>query len=207
MSSTLAHGLNYIASQQIKQIIQGFKNDDDDNLYTSVSYPLIYTKNNYDNKQTSPFVMVSPVTSTNGATLGSQYTYGQFTDLDKNPDIQKKITKYFLYKIRDKWLLNELRSLLVFVKLTDGNPALINNMNDYKPELVDKDSAENIEKRIKYLSEILINFKIVKHVLKKIVSDNQIRWTQLNRQKGTVKKIFKKYFYSKLEDAVLSASK
>jgi hypothetical protein len=201
MASTLAHGLNYIATQQIKQIIKEFKTDDDD-LYSTVSYPLIYTDNQPNVKQTSPFVMINPV-----GTTSTQYTYGRYTDLDKDKTILKTISKYFLYKILDKWLYQDFRTMLAFVKITDGKPSLIRTMSDYKPETINSDSVENIEKRIDYLEKILINRKLVKHVLKKIVNENQIKWTQLNKHKSTIKKVFKKYLHSKLEEAVKSASK
>jgi hypothetical protein len=204
MASTLAHGLNYIATQQIKQIIKEFKTDDED-LYSTVSYPLIYANTNTSMpnvKKTSPFVMVNPV-----GTTGTQYTYGRFTDLNKDKTILKTISKYFLYKILDKWLYQDFRSLLAFVKITDGKPSLIRSMNDYKPDQINSDSVENIERRIDYLGKILINRKVVKHVLKKIVNDNQIQWTQLNKHKSLIKKVFKKYLHSKLESAIKSASK
>jgi hypothetical protein len=206
MASTLAHGLNYIATQQLKQIIKDFKSDNDDDLYNTVSYPLIYANTNVNMKKTSPFVMASPI-GTSVGNLGTQYTYGRYTDLNKDHTIQKTISKYFLYKILDKWLYQDLRSILAFVKISDNKPSLIRSMNEYKPDTINSDSVENIEKRIDYLEKILINRKLVKHVLKKIVNENDIQWTQLNKNKSIIKKIFKKYLQSKLEDAVSSASK
>ena len=208
MASTLAHGLNYIATQQLKQIIQDFKSDDD--LYSSVSYPLIYANSNLNSnlKTTSPFVMVSSVGTGNSlGTLGNQYSYGRYTDLNKDKTIQKTVSKYYLSKILNNWLYQEFRPILAFVKISDGKPSLIRSMNEYKLDIINSDSAENIEKRIDYLENILINRQLVKHVLKKIVNDNDIQWTQLSKNKSTVKKIFKKYLQSKLEDAVKSASK
>jgi hypothetical protein len=208
MASTLAHGLNYIATQQLKQIIQDFKSDDD--LYSSVSYPLIYANSNLNSnlKTTSPFVMVSSVGTGNSlGTLGNQYSYGRYTDLNKDKTIQKTVSKYFLSKILNNWLHQDFRQILAFVKISEGKPSLIRSMNEYKLDIINSDSAENIEKRIDYLENILINRQLVKHVLKKIVNENDIQWTQLNKNKSTVKKIFKKYLQSKLEDAVKSASK
>ena len=127
--------------------------------------------------------------------------------MNKDKSIIKSISKYFLYKILDKWLYQDFRSILAFVKIIDGKPSLIRSMNDYKPETINSDSVENIEKRIDYLEKILINRKLVKHVLKKVVNENQIQWTQLNKHKSTIKKVFKKYLNSKLEEAVKSASK
>lgn len=201
MASTLAYGLNYVANQQIKKIIEDFKSDNnDDNLYTSVSYPLFYSPNEI--KKTSPYLMVNPV-----GTSGVQYTYGRYTDLNKDKAVQKKITKYFLYKILDKWLHNDFRSILAFVKITDNKPSLIRSMTEYNPESLASDSVENIEKRIDYLEKILINRKLVKHVLKKIISENEIEWISLNKYKSMIKKVLKKYIHSKLEEAIRSSSK
>lgn len=201
MASTLAYGLSYVANQQFKKLINDLKHDDnDDSIYTSVSIPLIYTKE--DLKKTSPFVSATPI-----GTTGVQYTYGRFTDLNKDKSVQKKITKYFLYKILDKWLYNDFRSILAYVKISDGKPALIRSMTDYKPDSISSDSVENIEKRIDYLEKILINKKLVKHVLKKVISENEVEWVQLNKHKLLIKKILKKYINNKLEDAIKSASK
>lgn len=199
MSSTLAYGLNYVANQQIKQIIEDLKSDNSDYLYTPVSLPLFFSKEEL--KKTSPYVAVTPV-----GTSGVQYTYGRFTDLNKDKAVQKKITKYFLYKILDKWLYNEFKQILAFVKITDGKPSLIRSMTEFKPDTVNSDSVENIEKRIDYLEKILIDKKLVKHVLKKIIHENQIEWVNLNKNKNLIKKILRKYIHSKLEQAVNSAS-
>lgn len=196
MASTLAHGLNYIANQQIKKLIHDLSSDDNTS-YTSVVFPIVDT--NVNLKKTSPFLNVTTVGNT-----GVQYSYGTYTDLNKNKGIQKKITKYFLYKILDKWLYNEFRSILAFIKITDGKPSLIRSMNEYNSNSVDTESAENIEKRIDYLEKILINKKLVKHVLKKIMSENNIEWINLNKNKSIIKKIFKKYIREKLESAVNS---
>jgi len=199
MASTLAYGLNYVANQQIKQIIEDLKSDKTDDLYTPISLPLFYSKEQL--KQTSPYVAVTPV-----GTSSVQYTYGRFTDLNKDKSVQKKITKYFLYKILDKWLYNDFKPILGFVKIADGKPSLIRSMTDYKPETINSDSVENIEKRIEYLEKILINKKLVRHVLKKIISENQIEWINLNKHKGMIKKILRKYIHSKLEQAINSSS-
>jgi hypothetical protein len=146
--------------------------------------------------------MVSPV-----GNVGTQVTYGKYTDLDKDKSVLKTITKYFLFKILDKWLYREFRPLLGFVKITDGTPSLIRNMSDYKPDSVNSDSVENVEKRIDYLEKVLINRKLVAHVLKKIVNENNIRWTQLNKHKSLIKKILKKYLHSKLQEAIEKSSR
>ena len=201
MASTLAYGLNYVANQQLKSLINDLKNEDhDENFYTSVSLPLVYTKEQL--KTTSPYVAVTPIGTTN-----FQYTYGRYSDLNKDKTVQKKITKYFLYKILDKWLYNEFRDILAYVKFENGKPLLIRSMSDFHPENINSDSVENIEKRIEYLEKIFINSKLVKHVLKKVLRENDIEWVQLNKHKSLVKQILRKYINSKLKEAINSTSK
>jgi hypothetical protein len=195
MNSTLTHGLNFIATQQIKQIINNLNSNSDN--YSTIVLPYVYTKKEI--KETSPFITVTPVNNTT-----VQYNYGRYSDLNKNKSVQKKIIKYFLYKILDKWIYNEYKSILGFIKLDNGNPVLIRSMSDYKPENVSNDSAENIEKRINYLEKIIINSKLVKHVLKKIITENNVQWIQLNKHKSMIKKVLKKYIVAKLEQAIKS---
>lgn len=199
MSSTLSKGLTYIATQQLKQFVEQLNSDDDTN--SSVVYPLIYSSDVVKTKNTSPFLMVNPVGNT-----GVQYTYGRFTDLNKDKRIIKQITKYFMYKILDKWIYNDFKNLLKYVKFIDGNPALIRDASELKSELVSSETSNDVEQKIDYLSKILINKKVIKHILKKIVNENNIQWTQLGKNKSSVKKIIRKYLQSKLEDAVKSVS-
>lgn len=196
MASTLSLGLDFLAKQEIKKIMSDLETDND--LYNPVTYPLIYTQADMINvKQSSPFVMVQPINN-----FASKVTYGQYQDLDKDDRIQKTITKYYLYKILDKWLYKELKSLLAFIKIEDGKPKLIRSMSEYDEKSLDNDSLENIEAKIDYMEKILIDRKLVKHVLKKIVSENEIHWYHLNNNEDKIKKIFNSYLKSKLEEAI-----
>jgi len=200
MNSTLAFGLNYIAKEQIKKLIKDLNSDpnsDNNTLYTSVALPMVYTKEQL--KTTSPFVSAVPV-----GNYGVRYNYGRFADLNKNKNIQKQIIKYYLYKILDKWFYHDFRDILGYVKIVDGKASLIRSLNDYNPSTLASDSVENIEKRIDYLEQILVNKKLVKHVLKKIILENELEWVSLNKHQSLIKKVLQKYINSKLETAIKS---
>ena len=201
MASTLSLGLDFIAKEQIKQILNDLNSDKD--LYKQVNYPLIYTNSDVVNyKNSSPFALVTPLSN-----YATKVVYGSYQDLDKDESIQKVVSKHYLYKILDKWLYKDLRSLLAFVKIADGKPQLIRSMSEYNPESTESDSVENIEKKVEYMEHILIDKKLVKHVLKKIVAENDVHWYHLNKHEDMIKKIFKKYISSKLEEAIKGYSK
>ena len=73
---------------------------------------------------------------------------------------------------------------------------------DFRPENISNESVENIEKRIAYIEHILLNKKLVRHVLKKIVKEHNIHWYHLNKHSELVKKTFYKYIKSKLSEAI-----
>jgi hypothetical protein len=193
MASTMAIGLNYIAKTQIKQLLDDLKTDDSDIVSTSI--PLIYTSNIVDPKLASPYLAVNPLRP-------NLLSYGHYNSLDKDKSIHKTVSKYIFYKIVDKWLYDDLKDLLAFVKIVDGKPQLIRNMADFKPETISNESVENIEKRIAYIEHILLNKKLVRHVLKKIVKQHNIHWYHLNKHSDLIKKTFYKYIKGKLSEAI-----
>ena len=200
MASTLVSGLNYIAKEQLQKYLNEITSDE------NIKYPLIYTTPTFVNTtRVTPFIM--PLVTNNVTPFimpvgPNKAIYGYYPDLDKDSAVHKTVTKYFYYKIIDKWLYHDLRPLLAFIKIDDNKPQLIKSMSEYKPDELSKDSVENIEKKIQYMENILITKKLVKHVLKKIVNEHHIHWYHLNKNKDTIKKVFYKYIKSKLEEAI-----
>lgn len=129
-------------------------------------------------------------------------TTGFYKDLNKDKSIQKSLSKYYYYKILDKWLYNNLKPLLAFINISSGKAHLIKSMEDYDVLSLEKESSEDIKKKIKYMEEILITKDMVKHVLKKICRENNIKWFQLNKHESKIKNIFYNYLLDKLKTSI-----
>ncbi len=159
------------------------------NEYTGTipSVPLVYTSNN---KTTYTYGTQNGIVS---------YTYD---NLNKDKKTQKTLTKYYFYKTLDKWLYKELLPLLGFVEITNGTPKLITSMGDYNGEKLFKDTREELEKKINYMEKVLITKKVVKHMLKKVISKYNTNWAKLEDYEHEIKKLFFNYLKDKLEDAV-----
>ena len=189
MNSTI---LSWTSSDSAKSYLNSVTTQYDKNLTTL--YPLIYTKGQLYNPNTT--------TSFLSQNMAGNLTSGFYTDLNKDKSLHKVITKYFYYKILDKWLYNELLPLLAYLKIDDGKVKLIDNLADYSIEKLAMDTDKNIEKKISYMEDILITRDMVKHVLKKIINKNHIKWYDLYKKEFEVKKVFKDYISDKLEDAI-----
>ncbi len=65
-----------------------------------------------------------------------------------------------------------------------------------------KDSEEEIEKKIKYMEEIILTKDMVWHVLKNICNEIRINWYDLNKNKKKIKKILYNYLLDKLKSSI-----
>ena len=148
-------------------------------LYQQTSFPLFTTQPNYHIQNN-----------------------GFYKDLNKDKSVQKTLSKYYFYKIVDKWIYKELLPLLAFVDTSSDKPQLIKSLADYDVQKLAKDSEDLIEKKAKYMEEIIISKDMVRHVLKKICNDNQLNWYDLNKHEKKIKKVFYNYLLDKLKESI-----
>ncbi len=166
---------------------------------------------NIDQQKYFPVILTSPTyidpakASTVVALTGPNHnilTYGVYNDVNKDKHVAKTITKYYYYKLLDKWLFKDLLPLVAFVEIAEGKPRLIRNLGDYNMAQLATDSVDTIEKKIDYLAEVLITKEMVKHVLKKFMGKHGLRWSVLNNYENDLKEYFLKYIRDKLEDVI-----
>jgi hypothetical protein len=164
--------------------------------YKQPSFPLFIAQPNiYNPRADTTFVSVNPLNP-------GMINTGFYKDLNKDKSVQKTLSKYYFYKIIDKWIYKELLPLLAFVDTSSEKPQLIKSLADYDVQKLAKDSEHDIEKKAKYMEEIIITKDMVRHVLKKICNDNQINWYDLNKHERKIKKVFYNYLLDKLKESV-----
>jgi hypothetical protein len=160
------------------------------------TFPVIITQPSiYNSKTDSAFIGVNPLNP-------SMVTTGFYKDLNKDKSVQKTLSKYYYYKILDKWMYNNLKPLLAFVDISSGKAQLIKSMENYDVLKLEKDSSEDIEKKIQYMEKILITKDMVRHVLKKICNENNINWYDLNKHEKKIRTVFYNYLLDKLKTSI-----
>lgn len=160
------------------------------------SFPVILTQPQvYSSKSYTPYIGINPLTS-------NVISSGFYKDLNKDKSVQKNLTKFYFYKILDKWIYKELMPLLAFVDISSDKPQLIKSLDKFDAKKLVSNSSDEIEKKINYLEKVLITKDMVKHVLKKICSENQINWYDLDKNEKKIKTVFYNYLLDKLKDAI-----
>lgn len=160
------------------------------------SFPVILTQPQlYSTKSYTPYVGVNPLNS-------NVISSGFYKDLNKDKSVQKTFTKYYYYKILDKWIYKELMPILAFVDISGDKPQLIKSLSQYDVQKLASNSSEQIEKKINYLERVIITKDMVRHVLKKICSENDINWYELDKNEKKIKTVFYNYLLDKLKDSI-----
>jgi len=192
-------GINSTFAAANKDVIQASikaYSDATDPTIGQQTLPLFLTKAQiFDPNTDSTFISVNPY---NNRLISS----GFYKDLNKDKSVQKTLSKYYFYKIIDKWIYKELLPLLAFVDISSGKPRLIKSLEQYDVQKLAKDSDEDIEKKIEYMEKIIITKDMVRHVLRKICEENGINWYHLNKHERMIKKVFYNYLLGKLKESI-----
>ena len=160
------------------------------------SFPIVLTQPQvYNSSSYTPYVGINPLTS-------NVISSGFYKDLNKDKSVQKNLTKYYYYKILDKWIYKSLMPLLAFVDISGNKPQLIKSLSQYDVKKLTTETPEQIEKKINYLENVLITKDMVRHVLKKICSENNINWYDLDKNEQKIKTVFYNYLLDKLKNSI-----
>lgn len=186
--------INSFLAKQFKDFAEAINPDADT---VSKSFPIVMTAQPmlYSSKTHTPYVGINPLTS-------RVISSGFYKDLNKDKSVQKTLTKYYYYKILDKWIYKELMPILGFVHTSGDKPHLIKSFSDYDATKLANESTEQIEKKIDYLEKVLITKDMVRHVLKKICTENNINWYDLDKNENKIKKVFHNYLLDKLKESI-----
>ena len=154
-------------------------------------YPLIFNKDR-DNLAISPLY---PYAYPNRYPYTNPSVVIPYENLNKNPDVVNRLTKYFYYKTLDKWLYEELSGLQRYLKMSNGKINVIKNESDKDKENI---SQEEADKKVKFIEDELFSKDDMYDILMKIQQETDIELIKMSKQEfivqGYVKKFLKREF-------------
>lgn len=115
-------------------------------------------------------------------------TLSIYDNLNADPEIHQKMAKYFKYKVLDKWLYTDLKSLLGYVTVSGDKVSFINKLSDYKENL---DESKNIvEMKVHFLEKNLLSSRASLKILNKFVAGTNTNWYDLTKNEFFVKQAY-----------------
>lgn len=131
-------------------------------------------------------------------------------DLNNDKDLQKKVTKYYYYKTLDKWLKKQtdMLDILNYFKINNGNVELIKNTKDYDSKNIEKDTQQDIDKKVDYIEKNILTREAVYDIIKKYVKETTTNWFDLyDKSTFFIKELIKRYLQSKIINIIESTNK
>ena len=120
-----------------------------------------------------------------------------------DPEITGNYVKHYYYKTVDKWLLDDISSLLNFFTVSGDRVNLIKSMKDYNSSNSDKFTSADAHNVVNHISKNYFSKDNMANLLHKLMKRNiGLNWSDLPRHESTIKKLVKKYIRGKLEEAV-----
>lgn len=114
----------------------------------------------------------------------SQPMFSFYEDLNNDPEIHQKLTKYFYYKILDKWLFDDLIDLLNYLTI-EGNKI---KLGSYKKS--NTTSNSEIKKKVDYFEKYILKKRHVYKILKQFVKRTGTRWVDLPKNEYYLIQVF-----------------
>ena len=178
-------------------------------VFTDV--PLVITSDTPDNY--IPSIMSLPqlplvqpvypfVTSSNPIV---SYPIHPSLDLNNDKELQKKVTKYYYYKTLDKWLKKQtdMLDILNYFRIVNGNVELIGNIKDYNSKNIEKDTQQDIDKKVDYIEKNILTREAIYDIVKKYVRETSTNWYDLyDKSTFFIKELIKRYLHAKIVNII-----
>ncbi len=124
------------------------------------------------------------------------------TGLNDSYVVQKDVTKYFMYKTLDKWIYQDLPSVLKYLVYRDGKVSLIKKLGDKENNEVSKDSEKALEAKADFIEEKILDESRTREILIRIMRELGLKWFELPYREGLVKEVMERFLKKKLKKMV-----
>ena len=152
--------------------------------YTRNPTPAQLSSNRVDIEISTP--MIVPTTTT-------------YIDVNSDPDLQKKMSKFFFEKLMNKWLHSDFEDLLDHIVVKGKNAKLVSKLKDVKSN---KTKGSEYDDKIDYIAEEVMTKHDVRSFLKKFVTKSGINWWDLKNHMRIVKKSLYKRIKRRFEKMI-----
>lgn len=144
----------------------------------------------------------SPVLSSLNLTY-TKPAFGFYENMNTDRQLQERMVKHFyLYKTMGDWIYDDFLEVLGYFQIgSKDDVKLISSLDKYDEESVDKDSDEDIEKKIDFLKTIF-KMKDMRFLLENIVKERGINWYDLPHREKLVMKSIKRYMIKKISNFI-----
>ncbi len=146
----------------------------------------------------NPLTVVTPI-GPQIITTRPSYVVDIQTGMEDNYNVQRDVTRYFMYKALDKWLFEEWNYLFKFLVADKNGVRLVKSEDEREKNDVKKDTDELLEQKADFIEEHVLTEEATKEVLKRIMRELGIPFYSLPHREALVMDVLEKFMKKKLK--------
>ena len=122
----------------------------------------------------------------------------QYLNVNNDPDLIRKVTKYFFEKTMNAWMYSDFEDLLTYLVVKNGKVSVVSNKKELENNKRDTD-MKSIELKVNFITDHVMTKYDMKSFLKKYALKSGLDMWKLKENKSYVKKSIYKKIKNKLE--------
>ena len=139
----------------------------------------MYAQNIYSPNAYAVQNVYDPYTYGASVFLPGPVTVPQYADLNKNEEVRRRMTKYFMYKTLDKWLCDEISDVLNYFKVSGSNVDIIHKLSDFNDKHVH--TQKECDEIISYIENNVLTYSTMYKILSKFTEKTKTNWYDLTK--------------------------
>lgn len=173
-----------------------------------IASPEVYEHVTVSSDSLSPIVFDGPVQNTIPYHMNIDLTNAPslipyYEDLNYNPRVINRTTKYFYYKILDKWLYDDMKYILGYLKVNkDGKVSFVDKVKDFNEDAYLKDTTDEIKKKIKFIEDNVLTQTGVRNTLIRYSKDTNVNVYDLFKVEKFVRHVLASHLISVLKKMI-----
>jgi len=125
----------------------------------------------------------------------------QYLNINNDPDLIRKVSKYFFEKTMNSWMYSDFEDLLMYLVVKNDKVQVISNKKELDNNKKDND-MKSIEMKVNYIADNVMTKYDMKSFLKKYAIKSGLDLWKLKENKSYVKKSLYKKIHKKLQKLV-----
>lgn len=125
----------------------------------------------------------------------------EYQNLDNDPQLRRKMMRYFYQKFLNYWIHDDFSALLGYFVVKDSKVKPISTLNSYRKTR--NESKREVDAIVAYLAKYYVTKERMKKMLHTYIAKSRTHWYDLRKNKELVKEaLFKRVKYLIKEDII-----
>lgn len=164
-----------------------------------------YTVSPYSISPVTPLTVTTSDTAPYVTSINLSYSkplVSVYENVEADPKIHRRVTKYYYGKTLDDWMYDELLDLLNYLVVRGNQVELISSISQYNPTTVHKNTQEQIDMKVDFIEKYFFKKDDMTKILHKFIEETGTSWYHLVENEYFIRQMIKDFIKKRFRKAI-----